>query len=118
LSQERRRKNKSVSRSPTLNVWCNPSDIRCTAALLTDAQFAAIEADGLGHFLRLNVDAVENKNHLSWLLDCTDPDTMVINIGPGKVLPITPWIISIVLGLPFGGDNLKIFSRKEGVMLR
>jgi hypothetical protein len=43
---------------------------------------------------------------------------MLINLGPGKVLPITPRIISIVLGLPISVENLKIYSWKEGATFR
>jgi hypothetical protein len=85
---------------------------------LNPQQYAAIEADGFGHLLRMKIDAVQNKNLLSWLLDHTDPDQMLIKIGAGKVLPITPQIISMVLGLPIGGENFKQYSWKEGIIFR
>jgi hypothetical protein len=66
----------------------------------------------------LKIDAIENKNLLCWLLDRIDPNSMLINLGPGKVLPITPRIISIVLGLPISVENLKIYSWKEGATFR
>lgn len=66
----------------------------------------------------MKIDAIENKNLLCWLLDRIDPNSMLINLGPGKVLPITPRIISIVLGLPISVENLKIYSWKEGATFR
>jgi len=66
----------------------------------------------------MKIDAVENKNLLTWLLDHTDPDRMLIRIGAGKVLPITPQIISMVLGLPIRGENFKQYSWKEGIIFR
>ncbi|CAD6266749.1 unnamed protein product [Miscanthus lutarioriparius] len=89
------------------------------AGLSTDActeQYVAIEADGFGHLLRMKIDAVENKNLLTWLLDHTDPDRMLIRIGAGKVLSITPQIISMVLGLPIRGENFKQYSWKEAFL--
>ena len=66
----------------------------------------------------MKIDAVENKNLLTWLLDHTDPDHMLIRIGAGKVLSITPQIISMVFGLPIGGENFKQYSWKEGIIFR
>ena len=60
----------------------------------------------------MKIDAVENRNLLTWLLDHTNPDHMLIKIGAGKVLPITPQIISMVLGLSIGGENFKQYSWK------
>jgi hypothetical protein len=85
---------------------------------LNQQQYAAIEDDGFGHLLRMKIDAVQNKNLLTWLLDHTDPDQMLIKIGPGKVLPITPQITSMVLGLPIGGQNFKQYTWKEGIIFR
>ncbi|CAD6336576.1 unnamed protein product [Miscanthus lutarioriparius] len=111
--EARQRKKRVTCRSSIVNVWCNPKDVIFTTNLLNPQQYAAIEADGFGHLLRMKIDAVENKNLLTWLLDHTDPDRMLIRIGAGKVLPITPQIISMVLGLPIGGENFEQYSWKE-----
>jgi hypothetical protein len=66
----------------------------------------------------MKIDAVQNKILLFWLLDHTDPDQMLIKIGAGKVLPITPQIISMVLGFPIGGENFKQYSWKDGIIFR
>jgi hypothetical protein len=44
-------------------------------------------------------------------MDRVSPVDMITRIGPGKVLPITPSIIHMVLGLPKGGSTLQSFSR-------
>ena len=118
MSQARQRKKRATSRSSIVNVRCNSRDVIFTTNLLNPHQYAAIEADGFGHLLRMKIDAVENKNLLTWLLDHTDPDRMLIRIGAGKVLPITPQIISMVFGLPIGGENFKQYSWKEGIIFR
>jgi hypothetical protein len=48
-------------------------------------------------------------------MDRVSPVDMIIRIGPGKVLPITPSIIHMVLGLPKGGSTLQSFSREAVV---
>ncbi|XP_066360897.1 uncharacterized protein [Miscanthus floridulus] len=113
-TEARQRKKRATSRSSIVNVRCNPRDVIFTTNLLNPQQYAAIKADGFGHLLRMKIDAIENKNLLTWLLDHTDPDRMLIRIGAGKVLPVTPQIISMVLGLPIRGENFKQYSWKEG----
>ncbi|XP_002455807.2 uncharacterized protein LOC8078188 [Sorghum bicolor] len=117
-TQARQRKKRATNRSSIVNVRCNPRDVIFTTGLLNPQQYAAIEADGFAELLRMKIDAVENKNLIIWLLDHTDPDQMLIKLGAGKVLPITPQIISMVLGLPIGGQNLKQYSWKEGIIFR
>ncbi|XP_066389768.1 uncharacterized protein [Miscanthus floridulus] len=117
-TEARQRKKRATSSSSIVNVRCNPRDVIFTTNLLNPQQYAAIEADGFGHLLRMKIDALENKNLLTWLLDHTDPDRMLIRIGAGKVLPITPQIISMVLGLPIRSQTFKQYSWKEGIIFR
>uniref|UniRef100_K3YEI5 Aminotransferase-like plant mobile domain-containing protein n=1 Tax=Setaria italica TaxID=4555 RepID=K3YEI5_SETIT len=91
--------------SRILNIRCNPSDVIFTIQLLNPDQYAAVEALGFGHLLRMEIDAVECRELLAWLMDRVSPVDMIIRIGPGKVLPITAESISKVLGLPIGGSS-------------
>ncbi|CAL5000491.1 unnamed protein product [Urochloa decumbens] len=92
--------------SQILNIRCNPSDVIFTIQLLNPDQYEAVEALGFGPLLRMEIDAVESRELLAWLMDRVSPVDMIIRIGPGKVLPITPESISMVLGLPIGGSRL------------
>jgi len=47
----------------------------------------------------MQIDAVESSDLLTWIMDRGSPVDMIIRIGPGKVLPITPSVIHMVLGL-------------------
>ncbi|WVZ94601.1 hypothetical protein U9M48_040473, partial [Paspalum notatum var. saurae] len=100
--------------SPILNVRCNPGDVLFTITLLTRNQYAALVALGFGPFLTMLTDAVESRNLLPWLLDKINPNDMVLRIGPGKNISVTPSIISMVLGIPHGGTNLKLYTTDEG----
>ncbi|WVZ70141.1 hypothetical protein U9M48_018833, partial [Paspalum notatum var. saurae] len=100
--------------SPILNVRCNPGDVLFTIILLTRNQYAALVALGFGPFLTMLTDAVESRNLLPWLLDKINPNDMVLSIGPGKNISVTPSITSMVLGIPHGGTNLKLYTTDEG----
>uniref|UniRef100_A0A0A9HJL7 Uncharacterized protein n=1 Tax=Arundo donax TaxID=35708 RepID=A0A0A9HJL7_ARUDO len=84
-------------------------------AMLTSKQLAYIGALGFVQLLSMEVDAVESRNLLPWLMDRVDPDTMVMCIGPGKVLHINAQVVIIGLGLPNIGTNLRHQSWMEGV---
>ncbi|OEL21240.1 hypothetical protein BAE44_0017741, partial [Dichanthelium oligosanthes] len=101
-----------------LNVRCNPGDVLFTIQLLNHDQYAAIQSLGFGRLLTMGIDAVESSDLLPWLMDRVSPVDMMISIGPGKVLPITPKVISMDLGLPAGGSNLKVYSSAEVVQFR
>jgi hypothetical protein len=116
LSQAKQRKKRAISCSSIVNVWCNPRDVIFTTGLLNPQQYVAIEADGFAELLKMKIDAVENNNLITRLLDHTDPDQMLIKFGAGKVLLITPQIISMVLGMPISGENFKQYSWKEGII--
>ncbi|KAJ1254391.1 hypothetical protein BS78_K072700 [Paspalum vaginatum] len=100
--------------SQILNVRCNPGDVLFTITLLTSNQYAALVALGFGPFLTMLTDAVESRNLLPWLLDRIKPNDMVLRIGPGKNIAVTPNIISMVLGIPHGGRNIKLYTTDEG----
>ncbi|TVU21685.1 hypothetical protein EJB05_31337, partial [Eragrostis curvula] len=107
-----------LKKGPKLNVRCNPGDVVLTMAMLSVDQRAAISRLGFGQILLMEVDAVESRNLLPWLMDRIDPDTMIMTIGPGKKLPINPEVISIVLGLRNEGTNLSIFNWGQGVQAK
>jgi hypothetical protein len=46
----------------------------------------------------MQIDVVESSDLLTWIMDSVSPVDMIIRLGPGKVLPITPSIIHMVLG--------------------
>lgn len=101
--------------SQSLNIRCNLRDVIFTIQPLNHDQYAAIEALGFGHLLRMQIDAVESSDLLTWIMDRVSPVDMIIRIGPGKVFPITPSIIHMVFGLPTGGSTFQSFSRAEVV---
>jgi len=98
--------------SQSLNIRCNLRDVIFTIQLLNHDQYVAIEALGFGHLLRMQIDAVESSDLLTWIMDRVSPVDMIIRIGPGKVFPITPSIIHMVFGLPTGGSTFQSFSRE------
>ena len=109
---------RSAKPSQSFNIRCNPSDLLFTIQLLNHDQYAAIEALGFGHLLMMQIDAVESSDLLTWIMDRVSPVDMIIRIGPGKVLPITPSVIHMVLGLPKGGSTIPSYSRMEDVQFR
>jgi uncharacterized membrane protein len=54
----------------------------------------------------MDFDIVECKELIAWLMDRASPFDMIVRIGPGKVLPITKELISMVLGFHIGGCSL------------
>ncbi|WVZ91351.1 hypothetical protein U9M48_037538 [Paspalum notatum var. saurae] len=104
--------------SPILNVRCNPGDVLFTINLLNPKQHAALVALGFGPFLAMLTDAVESRNLLPWLLDRINPNEMVLRIGPGKNIAVTPSIISMVLGILHGGKNIKLYTTEEGCQFK
>ena len=106
---------RSAKPSQSLNIRCNLRDVIFTIQPLNHDQYAAIEALGFGHLLRMQIDAVESSDLLTWIMDRVSPVDMIIRIGPGKVFPITPSIIHMVFGLPTGGSTFQSFSRAEVV---
>ncbi|KAL6850318.1 hypothetical protein ACP4OV_020945 [Aristida adscensionis] len=98
-----------------LNVRCNPGDVVFAISMLSPDQHAAIAALGFG---QLEVDALESRSLLPWIMDRIDPDTMKIRINDEKILPITPLHISLVLGLPNSGRSLKSYDWTESVLAR
>ena len=109
---------RSAKPSQSFNIRCNPSDLLFTIQLLNHDQYAAIEALGFGHLLMMQIDAVESSDLLTWIMDRVSPVDMIIRIGPGKVLPITPSVIHMVLGLPKGGSTIPSYSRMEDVQFQ
>lgn len=105
ICQAKQIRKKCVNGLPVLNVRCNPADVIFTINLLTPLQREAIEGLGFLPLLKMITEAVESRGLLPWLMDRINPDDMILRVGPGKFLPITPQIISIVLGLPLGGGN-------------
>ncbi|TVU18309.1 hypothetical protein EJB05_34399, partial [Eragrostis curvula] len=76
------------------------------------------EALGFGPLLTILPEAVESRGLLPWLMDRIRPEDMIIRIGPGKILPITPQIIRMVVGLPNGGGNTKLYTWQQAVEFR
>uniref|UniRef100_A0A0A9CUW6 Uncharacterized protein n=1 Tax=Arundo donax TaxID=35708 RepID=A0A0A9CUW6_ARUDO len=87
-------------------------------AMLISEQLVSIDALGFQQLLSMEVDAVESRNLLPWVMDIINPDTMVMRIDLGKVLPINAQVVSIVLGLPNVGIDLCHHSWREGVQAK
>ncbi|KAF0904048.1 hypothetical protein E2562_031563 [Oryza meyeriana var. granulata] len=54
----------------------------------------------------MTLEGLEQLDLTHWLMDKINPKTMCIEISPTKTIKITPLKISIVMGTPFGGDEL------------
>ncbi|KAL6842317.1 hypothetical protein ACP4OV_027744 [Aristida adscensionis] len=83
-----------------INVRCNPGDVVVAISMMTDEQHLIITKLGFADLLGIR------------------PSDMIMRIGPGKELPITPREIGIVLGLPTSGRSIDVLPWKEAVKCR
>uniref|UniRef100_A0A0E0LTS5 Uncharacterized protein n=1 Tax=Oryza punctata TaxID=4537 RepID=A0A0E0LTS5_ORYPU len=74
---------------------------------------------GLGDLAELSIDGLEQPELICWLMDKINPDTMCIEIDPTKIIKITPLKVSLVMGTPVGGEELRLPEHKVmGVAMR
>ncbi|KAL6842122.1 hypothetical protein ACP4OV_028101 [Aristida adscensionis] len=101
-----------------INVRCNPGDVVAVISKMTDEQRQIVSKLGFSDLLGIRLEALECRALLPWLMDRIDPTDMIMRVGPGKELPITPREIGLVLGLPTSGRTIKELPWKEAVECR
>lgn len=88
-----------------------PNCARCSPSLfhkfmevgLTDDLRNRIKNMGFQGLLDLAADSLDSRDFLDWLMDIFNPETMMLEIGGGKQLPITEHAFSCVMGVPNSG---------------
>uniref|UniRef100_A0A0E0D2I7 Ubiquitin-like protease family profile domain-containing protein n=1 Tax=Oryza meridionalis TaxID=40149 RepID=A0A0E0D2I7_9ORYZ len=96
----------------TIYTRCSPKFVFDACAALSPSHRQALSGLRLGQLADMTLDGFEQPDLIRWLMDRTDPKTMIIQISENKKIAITPWKISIVLGTPFGGEPLQYPDKK------
>ncbi|KAJ1257448.1 hypothetical protein BS78_K016200 [Paspalum vaginatum] len=69
-----------------------------------------MECDGL---LLLRAERLGSRELLKFLFDRLDPCNMVINVGKGRGIHVTPFTVKQVLGIPDSGEDLPLRTNNE-----
>ncbi|CAL5094562.1 unnamed protein product [Urochloa decumbens] len=104
----------------TTTVRCEPSRICEVMSLLNARQREKVKELGFGCLLDFNMDRQGSRRLIKWLMDHLDPETMVLDLGGTKKLPITEHVVWCVLGLhrgnldpPLTTEKLNLFSLRK-----
>ncbi|TVU19035.1 hypothetical protein EJB05_35161 [Eragrostis curvula] len=89
-------------RYKTATVRCEPQRICEVIKLLNTHQQEKVKELGFSCLFDFNMDCQGSRRLIMWLMDHLDPDTMVLDLGGTKKLPITEHVVWCVLGLPRG----------------
>jgi hypothetical protein len=60
---------------------------------------------GFGGILNLAAKSLDNREFLSWLMDWFNPEEMIIEIGGGKSIHVTEYVVKCVFELPSEGQD-------------
>ncbi|CAN6328522.1 unnamed protein product [Urochloa humidicola] len=104
----------------TTTVRCEPSRICEVISLLNAPQREKVKKLGFGCLLDFNMDRQGSRRLIKWLMDHLDPETMVLDLGCTRKLPITEHVVWCVLGLHRGNldpplltEKLNLFSLRK-----
>ncbi|XP_044360860.1 uncharacterized protein [Triticum aestivum] len=95
---------------PAPTIRCSPGFVLSAIDLLTEDQYANVKATPFGEILNLKADALESRNLPVFLMNKTDKDTLIINVGTQGGLKITPHAVHCVMGTPLGGRDPSVCS--------
>ncbi|CAL4907784.1 unnamed protein product [Urochloa decumbens] len=96
----------------TTTVRCEPSRICEVMSLLNEPQRKKVKELGFGCLLDFNMDQQGSRRLIKWLMDRLDPETMVLDLGGTKKLPITEHVVWCVLGLHRGNLDPPLMTEK------
>lgn len=63
--------------------------------------------------MKIQIEALESRELLLWLMDRIDPDGMFITLERGKKLYMRPIDLYYVFALPHGGRDMKVYNPKR-----
>lgn len=76
-----------------------------TIVELTIGQMNKVSKLGFGGIMKFNLEGMERRDFLCFLMDRIDPVEMVIHISGGRSIPITTHTVKCILGSPCGGRD-------------
>lgn len=86
--------------------------IRCALALvvstigqLTINQMNEVTRLSFGGLLKFNLEGLDRRDLLCFLMDMIDPNEMVLRVCGGRSILVTPHAVKCILGLPCGGRD-------------
>ncbi|KAF0915751.1 hypothetical protein E2562_038638 [Oryza meyeriana var. granulata] len=86
--------------------WTSLKVVIDACAALSPTHVRTLTGLHLDGILQMTLEGLEQRNLVSWLVSCIDPDTMIINISDEKKLAITPRTVHNVLGIPIGEEKI------------
>ena len=87
------------------NVRCCPKEVLETNQMLNKNQRQYVLKKGFKNILSMQLDGVEGRSLLCWLLDHIDLESMTLRAGRGKELKFSKDEVRLVLGLPSAGST-------------
>jgi len=87
------------------NVRCCPKEVLETNQMLKKNQRQYVLKKGFKNILSMQLDGVEGRSLLCWLLDHIDLESMTLRAGRGKELKFSKDVVRLVLGLPSAGST-------------
>ncbi|XP_039787570.1 uncharacterized protein LOC120654022 [Panicum virgatum] len=103
-SKSKKVEEKSVKMTKA-NVRCCPKEVLDTNQLLNKPQRQYVLKKGFKNILSMQLDGVEGRSLICWLLDHIDLESMTLRAGRGKELKFSKEVVRLVLGLPSAGTT-------------
>lgn len=83
---------------------------------LTLDQLNEVSKLGFDDLLKFNLESLEIRGLLCFLMDRIDPTDMVLHVSGGKSISITPHVVKCVLGLPYSGRDALMVSLAASIV--
>ncbi|CAO2141634.1 unnamed protein product [Urochloa humidicola] len=103
-------KNQEINKYPTIR--CAPGSITTILESMSKPMKDRLVELGFNDFLRFNVDAIDDRGLILFLMEHAQLDPLRIEVS-GRVLPVTPQVVKCVLGIPDGPNPLPSVSALE-----
>jgi hypothetical protein len=86
---------------------CSPSLFHSfTHKVMTEKMRNKIEEMGFKGVLNITARSLEERDFLTWLMECFNPKNMTLEISGGKSIEVTEYVVKCVFDLPSeGGDD-------------
>lgn len=94
----------------TMCIRCAPALIVATIDKLKSGQMSEVTRLGFGSLLEFNLEGLERRALLCFLMDRTSPVEMVISTGDRISIPVMPHAVKCVLGIPCDNSDAPIVT--------